>query len=208
MSVTISRARSTVIPLCARASAYAAANFSTRSGSNGDMIDASSRSRPRAEARARTLFSSPSKVRSATPRRSRIAAASRIRSSWLSGSTIRCRSARARSISWYSNISGVRTSEPETSIAAQQRRLIDLFGEHPTRGLDLAARILGDRSAYPHQPLGRGEGAQVGQRDRQVLLHTFGQPADGLGDLVPTGEQDPGQRRERAGLVGEHQARG
>ena len=41
-----------------------------------------------------------------------------MRSSVLSGSTIRCRSARARSISWYSNISGVRTSDADTLIAA------------------------------------------------------------------------------------------
>jgi acetate kinase len=46
------------------------------------------------------LVSCPSSVMSATPRRSRMAAASRIRSSSASGRTMRRRSLRARSISW------------------------------------------------------------------------------------------------------------
>ena len=115
--MTTSRARSIVIPLWARAVAYSAANRCTSSASCGEMIVASSMSSPSTDARARTFISSPSSVKRATPRRSRIEAASRIRSSVLSGSTMCLSAARARSISWYSNISGVRTSEADTSIA-------------------------------------------------------------------------------------------
>ena len=48
----------------------------------------------------------------------------------LSGSTICCGSARARSISWNSNINGVRTSDSGTLIAASRAVLVDVFGNN------------------------------------------------------------------------------
>ena len=87
----------------------------------------------------------------------------------------------------------------------EQRCLINLLGEHPMRGLDLATRVLGDRAADPHQPLGGRKGTKISERDRQVLLDTFGEPPDAVGELISAGQQDSGQRRERARLVGQHQ---
>ena len=57
-----------------------------------------------------------------------------------------------------------------TDLGARKHRLrrssaasINLFGEDSMRGLDLAARVLGDRSPHPHQPLGGREGAKISQ---------------------------------------------
>src|SRR5664279_5006288 len=127
-SLTMSAARSSVIPLCARSRAYSLAKRSTRSGSFGDRILAPAMSTPAmstpamstppAHALARTTLSSPRSVRSATRSRSRLAAARRIRSSSPSGSTMCLRLARARAISRYWNISGVGTSDSATSLAS------------------------------------------------------------------------------------------
>src|SRR5664279_6621630 len=95
-SLTISAARSSVIPLWARSRMYSLAKRSTSSGSFGDRMVTPVMSRPSADALARTTDSSPSTVRSATPNRSRLSAARRIRSSSPSGNTTCLRSARAR----------------------------------------------------------------------------------------------------------------
>ena len=109
--MTMSRASSTVIPLCARNTAYSSANRVTRSASWGEMTDALSISTPNSEARARMRDSSPKSVMVATSRESSVAVALMIRSSSPSGRTMCFLLPRARSIKAYSNISGVTTSE-------------------------------------------------------------------------------------------------
>lgn len=110
-SVTVSAACASVMPLCARSRAYSVAKRSTISGSVGLITCAAEMSTPSSTARARIADSSPRIVRSATSRASRVAAARRMRSSSPSGSTMRRRSERARSMSPYSNISGVTTRD-------------------------------------------------------------------------------------------------
>ncbi len=75
------------------------------------MMGRSPRSMPSTDAWRRTASTSPSRVRSTTCRRRSSAAAVRIRSSVPSGRTMWRRSARARSIRSYSNISGVTRSD-------------------------------------------------------------------------------------------------
>ena len=88
----------------------------------------------------------------------------------------------------------------------KQSRLINLLGKHPTGSLDLPTRLRRNGPTDAHQPLGRRKSAEVGHGDWQVLLDAFGQPSDALGNLVSAGEQDAGECRERARLVGKHQA--
>ena len=78
------RARSTVIPLCARACAYATANSLNKISIQRRRDRRLVKIKTEGRGAGADLVSSPSKVRFATPRRSRMAAASRIRSSWLS----------------------------------------------------------------------------------------------------------------------------
>ena len=78
------------------------------------MIAALEMSTPSSAALARTVFSVPRMVRSTTPRRRRVDAALRIRSSSPSGRTMCCFGERARSRSAYSNMSGVTTSVEAT----------------------------------------------------------------------------------------------
>ena len=133
----MSRACSSVDALVLRA-ARGTARRTARAGrwSVGSVSVAADRSTPSSAARARTWASSPRMVRSATPRRSSRSAACRIRSSSPSGSTMRLRSARARSISWCSNISGVvtvgigtasRSSRSAVDVLSISRRAVSIL---------------------------------------------------------------------------------
>ena len=114
-SWTMSSARSGVTPLWARSRAYSAANRSSSGDRAGSTTRAPSRRTPSCAARRWTAASSPRRTRSATSRDNSVAAARMMRSSSPSGSTMRRRSARARSMSIDSNISGVTTSLRGTS---------------------------------------------------------------------------------------------
>ena len=167
---------------------------------------ASSRSSASAEARARTLVSSPSRVRSGD------AAAQQDRGRLEDPVVGALRqhdvlaAARARSISWYSNISGVRTSEADTLIAASSARW-STCSEKRRRAtsslrvdsFDIGPRTRDSRSAVVKVPssvdtIGRLCGTPSSSR-RTVLR-----------DRVAAGQHDPGQGREGAGLVGHQQA--
>ena len=88
---------------------------------------------------------------------------------------------------------------------SQQGGLVDALGEEAAGGLDLVARARHHRAAHLHRGLRRVHRVGVGQGDRQVLLHACREARDRLGHLVAAREDDARERRERARLVSEHE---
>ena len=205
--MTTSRARSTVIPLCARACAYAVANRSTSSGSCGEMTVASieietERRGPGADL---VLLAEQGQVGDPAAEQDRRGLEDPVVGA-LGQHDVLAVGAGAlhQLVLEHQRRAHLRRRDVDRG---EQRGLVDLLGEQPPGRLDLVGGVLGHRPAHPQQPLGRGERAELGERDRQVLLDALGQPPDRVGHLVAAGQHDAGQGRERAGLVGQHQAR-
>ena len=169
------------MPLCARNRAYSAAKRSTSSGSFGRQDPAPpAMSRPSAAALASHRVSRrPSRVRSATPRRSRIAAARRIRSSSPSGSTTCRRSVRARSISRYWNIIGVTTLASPTSMRATSASASTASANTCSAFSILIADSARQPAAHPASAGAPSRTCRIGQHDRHVLPDAVDQPGDG-----------------------------
>ena len=157
---------------------------------------------PRWAAFARTIIGSPSRVRSATLRRSRMSAARRIRSSSPSGSTMWRRSAIASSSTLCSNISGVTTevratsrpfisSSPSTCSAKSVRAVAILRGESLSR--------------RPRRLVSAVEVAWV-PRSVAMIGSATSSPSSSRLDLLrqgePAVEHDAGDLREARRLVG------
>ena len=202
-SVTVSAAFSYVTPLWARSRSYSSANFCTCTASKGDSTSAARMSMPSSIARARTSIGSPRITRSAMPRLSTVAAARSTRSSSPSGSTIRRRSARARSMSSYSNMSGVTTVERARPEQTGQLLGVDVPLEVRQRGVVAPLRVGGEAPAGVHDPHRGLVRAEVGRDDRQRRAEAVDEAVDLVGERERTVEHDAGERGERSGRVGE-----
>ena len=163
------------MPLCARACAYAAANRSTSSGSSrrDDRGVVEVESERRRAGPDLGLLAEQGQVGDPAAQQDRggLAGSGRPRSR-----AARCAcgrrgpapSAGTRTSAAYVPRTPRRRSRPAarawSTCSANSRRAVSI----------LLRRVLGHRAPDPHQPLGRGEGAEVGERDRQVLLDAFG----------------------------------
>ena len=198
--MTMSRAASSTMPLCARRSVYSAAKRSRRSSSVGSRTFAPHRSTPSRDAAPRTASSGPSSVSSTTRRRSSVSAARRTRSSVPSGSTMCFFASRARSSSVYSNISGVTASERATSKRSSRSSPSTCVLEHRQRLGDLARRVAGDHALARAGQDRRLERPVPREHDRQHRREALQRPQDRLRRPQPAGQHDPrgrGQHRRR-----------
>ena len=164
---------------------------------SGSMTAAAEMSSCSCVARARTTAGSPSSVRSTTSRRSSVSAARRTRSSLPSGSTMCMRSARARSSSSYSNISGVQHVGVRGGDPVEQLRAVDVLVEQLQRRVDLARGLGSDLADGGAGQMGGRVGGLLGQHHRERGVKTLDQAQELVGGAQPAGQYHPGQRRQR-----------
>ena len=147
----------------------------------------------------------PSRVSRTTPRWSSWSAAARMRGSSPSGRTMCLLAARARSISWYSNISGVttlvgltsrrsRSADPSTCSSKSRRAVSILRADERVSARCDGVQVRG----RAHRSGGRGD-------DRDVHLETGDEPLDRVRQLQPAVEDDARGGREGLGRIGQEQ---
>ena len=192
----ISRACSTVTPLCFRSSAYWSANLSHSSLVCGSSTSAADRSTPSSAARARTCASSPRIVSSATPRCRSRPAAVRMRSSSPSGSTMCLRSDAGPVQQLVGEHLRRHHRRNGNGQLRQQIRGVDVGVHQRQRGVDLAQRGRGDPPARRRHPARGLERAEPRRDDRQPQTQAGHQRRDRRMQLKATVEDHARQRRK------------
>ena len=123
-----------------------------------------------------------------------------------SGSTTCWRSARARSSSANSNISGVTTSGRSTSSAASRAAPSTCCSNSDSAVSTLRCESAGEASVRVADGARGPERAQLGADDRQPAAEPVDQAGDQRRGQEAAVEDDAGQRREAVGLVRHEQA--